>query len=239
MDRAETESRKTLSVPPAATKYVLLQRTQLQKYHFKFLKKIGIDYSKWLVDWESRRHHEEISAGFLKSLQEDFNSLKPALPERLDNLLDIGCGIAGIDVLLNDHYKGQLNINLLDRTSIESRVYYDFHKQGAFYNSLELARETLIVNGVAPERIRLFEANDHNRIPLKEPVDLVLSLISWGFHYPVATYLSEVERILAPEGRLILDIRQGSGGMEDLIRAFARVEVLFQNPKYARVLARR
>src|SRR5690606_38151004 len=55
------------------------------------------------------------------------------------------------------------------------------------------------------------------------PVDSVVSLISWGWHYPVSTYLEPVRSALPPGGRLILHIRPRTGGEEELRRYFRYV----------------
>jgi len=41
------------------------------------------------------------------------------------------------------------------------------------------------------------------------PVDLILSLLSCGFHYPVDTYAGLIDRSLRKGGRVILDVRKG------------------------------
>lgn len=39
------------------------------------------------------------------------------------------------------------------------------------------------------------------------PCDLIISILSWGFHYPVETYLPLANRSLLPGGKIILDLR--------------------------------
>lgn len=67
----------------------------------------------------------------------------------------------------------------------------------------------------------------------------MLSLISWGFHYPVSTYLDRVRELLSDDGVLILDLRRDTGGLEDLRRAFRQVEIVRSADKFDRVLARK
>jgi hypothetical protein len=67
----------------------------------------------------------------------------------------------------------------------------------------------------------------------------VISLISWGFHYPVNVYLSEVSRVLSKNGAVILDVRKDSPGLNDLRSRFGTVTTLSEKPKFLRVLARR
>ncbi len=233
-----TPTRDRLELPPEAVKYVLLQRTQLQKFHFRFLDKLGVDYANSLIDLECSWRKENIAAGFLQTLQADFNEISTLLPLSAHRILDIGCGIAGIDILLYDRYRSESpQLFLLDKTNVEPSVFYDFHAKGAFYNSLAAATQTLSVNGVPAANIQTFEARDDNRIEARPGFDLILSLISWGFHYPVGTYLNEVVRVLGPEGRLILDVRKGTDGLEQLRSRFKVVQTISEKPKYLRIMA--
>ena len=64
-----------------------------------------------------------------------------------------------------------------------------------------------------------------------EKVDIVMSLLSWGFHYPIEVYSSTVRQLLKPGGRLILTIRAGKGLELKLERAGFSCEVLPSQPK--------
>ena len=234
--------RNTLTVPGDALEYVLLQRTELQALNRKLFRKLGISYYPSLCRLECRLRGRSIAASFLDSLVEDYGTIRKHLPERVDRILDIGCGVAGIDALLNDHYRAagsEPAITLLDKTSIAGEIFYDFHDQGAFYNSLDVARNLLKANGVPSASITLLLANDEGGIDTTEPIDLVISLISWGFHYPVETYVKEVHRVLAPGGSLILDVRRGTGGREVLDSVFRETRAILERKKYDRVLARK
>lgn len=67
--------------------------------------------------------------------------------------------------------------------------------------------------------------------------DLVISLASCGFHYPVATYGKFFSKQISKGGAVVLDIRKGSGGIRDM-KSFGAVDVLAKHPKYSTVLAR-
>ena len=72
-----------------------------------------------------------------------------------------------------------------------------------------------------------------------ERFDLVLSLLSWGLHYPISTYLGEVHVALSKRGVSIVDVRLKSDGESELRRAFREVELIAEGNKYRRVVARR
>jgi SAM-dependent methyltransferase len=232
--------RNTLTIPNPALKFILLQRTQLQRLNLRLFRKLGISYFPRLCGLETRLRRASITSAFLASIQEDFADIQPHLPGRVNCILDIGCGVGGIDVLLNDHYQAQSpQFFLLDKSQLDPTVFYDFHSQTAFYNSLDMARELLKANGFVEPAIHCLEATPDNRIQIEGGIDLALSLISWGFHYPVSTYVNEVARVLVPGGCVILDVRKGTTGLKELRDCFPEVKLLVEKPKYLRLLARK
>ena len=142
-------------------------------------------------------------------------------------------GIAGLDLLLHD-YLNFSKIYLLDKTKIEESIWYGFKETGAFYNSLELAKETLVLNNVEEKIIELMDAPNNGVIALqKDSVDLVVSTISWGFHYAIDFYLKSVFNLLNKRGLVILDLRLGKNtekDMNDLLEKF-HVDVISEGDK--------
>ena len=138
---------------------------------------------------------------------------------------------------LNEHYfNNKVDFYLLDGTRIEEKVFYMFEGKGAFYNSLDVAREVLMDNKIRKDKIHLIEANDDNDIKItNEKMDLVISLISWGFHYPVETYLDKVSNLLSEEGTIIMDIRKNTNGIDVIKQKFSKFDIIFETPKYQRV----
>ena len=149
-------------------------------------------------------------ADYGASIAEDFEMLRPYLPGHTGAILDIGCGVAGIDALLYRHYGG-CRIHLIDGTGTGSGRY-GFRERMEPYNSMAATREMLEANGVEPSDI-IEGAPDKAR--------LVLSLMSWGFHYPVSTYLKTVEDCL--DGVLVVDVRHGR---EQLDEKFGQPQVV-------------
>ena len=137
-------------------------------------------------------------------------------------ILDIGCGVAGIDAMLARHYAQlgkHIDFYFLDKTEINEKVYYGLEKTASYYNSLDVARNLVSANGVESKRIHTQEVSGSPIFPGTQ-FDVVISLISWGFHYPVETYLNEVNTLLKPGGKLIIDIRKGTGGNKQLEAKF-------------------
>ncbi len=228
-----------LSVPDRALPFAILQRTRLQRLS-------GITdlfrqpYFAWLARLEARVWAEDIRKNYVALMRREYAILAHALPPQATHILDVGCGIAGIDALLYQHYRRDrgLRFSLLDRTQIDARPRYGFARQADFYNSLEVARELLIANGVSGERIRLMSAQEGYAVPAQD-VDLALSLRAWGFHFPVETYLPAVMNALQPGGWLIIDVRPKTGGEAALQKAGLEVRDIKLKPKYARLACRK
>lgn len=147
------------------------------------------------------------------------------------NVLDIGCGIAGPECFFID-----TNIYLLDKTTIDEDLHYGYQKSGSFYNSLEIAKQNLIANGIKEDRIFLQEAKDNKILFEGVQFDLIFSLISCGFHYPVETYLDQIYERLKDNGALIIDLRIGTDGLKKCQDKFGNSKLIQTSKKYERWL---
>ena len=116
---------------------------------------------------------------------------------------DIGCGYALFDYFLYEDFKS--DIFLIDIEETKER-HFGFSKSGAAYSSLPVARQFLQDNGVPTEKIFCLNPEQDNVMDLPE-MDLVVSFISCGFHYPVATYDNFFKNRIRPGGGIILDVR--------------------------------
>jgi SAM-dependent methyltransferase len=228
-------------VPDEAVKYILFQRGLCLRFPHTFAYRVlnrilPFSIYNLAVEIEARIYHSSIKTGYKDKMRSEYLSIRDSLPKKCSSILDIGCGVAGIDVLISKHYKGKPTFYLLDKTKIEKSVFYDFKPRGAFYNSLDIAKKMLIQNGISERCVHCIEATDSNQIDTHCKVDLVISLISWGFHYPIETYLDIVYDKLTEGGSLILDVRKGTNGIELLNNKFGRVDVIYDGVTGQRVL---
>lgn len=81
-------------------------------------------------------------------------------------------------------------------------------------------RAALIAGGVSPDRIRVVAQTDGMR-----PADLLLALEGFGDRFKIKHLPPLLPGLLAPGGRLILDIRKGSGAFP-LLRPFGTLATL-------------
>lgn len=232
-------------VPDSAIPYILFQRAYFRlpvTPIYRALNRVvpfPTPLYNLAVAVESRFGRDRIRAAYAADMADEYAAIRPYLPPDCGAVLDVGCGVAGIDAFLAHHYApAHPDVYLLDRTRVDPSVYYLFHERGAFYNALGAATELLVANGLDPARLHPLEAGDDGEIPIPGPVDLVVSLLAWGFHFPVAVYLARVRQILSEHGVVILDARRGTAGLDALRSAFADVQVVRETEKYARVVAR-
>ncbi len=182
----------------------------------------------------------DIGAAYTRMILIDYDEMIKGhwLPETCNAILDIGCGMAGIDVLLYRHYV-EPRLFLLDGDGqVESQAdKINFHPEGMKpFNDMAVMKELLSVNGVDEEKV--------SPLPIAYQgslihVDLCISLLSWGWHYSVGTYLDLVRHSLRPGGRLILDVRAGQGGERALADAgFELLGAIRSGPKGSRLCYR-
>ena len=151
------------------------------------------------------------------SFERDLSAVLPAadmLPSR-PRIVDIGAGMGMYHVYVSRRYGRRSEHVLVDR-DVDEVVSRGFLRtfgyrdatgpsRFSFYTNLSCARDILAANGVPAANIRLVDASAMNvRSIGRQSADVVMSLWSWGFHYPLETYLDAAAEILKPSGRLIL-----------------------------------
>lgn len=231
-----------IEVPGDALRFLLFQRTEYlalprRPLLYRALRHLSrrppLDAA---IALEATWRGGAVRRAFNRDMANEYAEIRPHLPRRAVAILDIGCGVGGIDVLLHRHY-GTPRLHLVDRTQTSERVYYGFEERGAFYNSLAATRRLLVDNRVPERDLRFHDVGEECRLSIPEPVDLVISLISWGFHYPVPVYADQVVALLRPGGRLILDVRKETDGKAQLEARFSRVTTISESRKKERVVA--
>ncbi len=229
------------SIADSALKYILYQRTNTLLFP-RFYQAVPrilpfLSYS-WFVDLECKFRGRRIKELYQQEIEEEFATFKDSIPRQVNSMLDIGCGLAGMDICINRELrKPGMKFHLLDKTRVEGDVFYRFEEKGAFYNSLDITKDFLIRNGINKENISIYEANAKNEIPIDGNVDLIISIASWGFHYPVDIYLEQAFEILEDGGVLIIDVRNDTDGYNRICSKFGKIKEIYIAKKFRRILA--
>jgi len=168
------------------------------------------------------QYKKDVVKEFIADIENDLKQIKPFLPAEALDILDIGCGVGGIDVLLARHYPGAC-LDLLD-SNIETPLFYGYKKEAACYNSFEATADLMESNGIF-----LFNLIDKNTgVPEKE-YDIVISLLSMGYHYPIDTYEFKTKCFIA-------DVREDTDGLEKLLNTYPVVNIIAEQNKSQRVV---
>jgi SAM-dependent methyltransferase len=124
------------------------------------------------------------------------------------SVLDIGCGLAAFDAYLASCC-GVRDVHLIDGDGRGRKVHGYVDSAQDPWGDVELGVRVVRANAPSETRVSSYSPPASARVP---GVDLVISLRSWGHHYPVSTYVDLVRRCLLPGGSLVLDLRRGVAG---------------------------
>jgi hypothetical protein len=181
---------------------------------------------------EQRTKHNDLAKDYGVELRRTYESIKPYLPKRANRIMDIGCGMAGIDVLLSEHYGHEVEIVLVDKQGVSPTINSGFAQSGdwfSYYHDFDAALELLEVNGVPLENVRCVDLLEEP-FP-EEDCDIAISLLSWGFHFPISDYFPAVRE----GGVIIADVRKDTNGM-DLLKARGSVAIAHTAELYHRAV---
>lgn len=183
-----------------------------------------------------QRNHKTFDARMLEDLiktqQISIGTIYQFLGRIPKTVLDIGCGLGIYDLAIHDYFKDDIKFYCLDKTTTESeekKVYYGYRQKASFYNNLDYTKEFLTINGIPDENIHCLSVDSDltvtNQMLLNQlsNIDLVISIISWGFHYPLNVYLDTVYQILAKDGLLCFNCRNLEENLPLLLEKFVIV----------------
>lgn len=175
-------------------------------------------------------HRHTILDAVFDEIEDIFTKIAPQI-ERIapHRLADLGCGQAFIDLLI--HRRFGCDLVLIDIEE-SSDLHFGFAEEGAGYADLANARAFLVANAVPDSAITTINPRKA-RLEDIGTVDMAISLLSCGFHYPVSTYdaffKSQVSKAI------LLDCRRNKGGDKDL-KAYGQVEAVGEEKKHGRYL---
>ncbi len=145
---------------------------------------------------------EDLCAEYARSVYRDYLGMEPFFPDGIGSVLDIGGGQGGLLAMIAKRTGARPY--LMDGSGLALRRT-NMNIAMDPYNDMGSARRLLEANGVEPVLLDLSP-------DATVPVDLIISTLSWGFHYPSSTYEPLARRSLDTGGRVILDIRKNGLG---------------------------
>lgn len=172
---------------------------------------------------------------FNYDIEKEFNSIIEFLPDKCESILDIGCGLAGISVQLH-HYYDNPKLYLVDKNKISYKVRYGFSDEESYYNSFEILNEIMMLNDVTNYEL----IDPENDFSIIKDVDIIISLLACGFHFPLYFYFGRIFQSISKNGIFVCDIRKGKEDQIKLLELYFKKvdEIKTDNPKTKRICAR-
>jgi len=179
----------------------------------KFKKLINLQITQTVGDDYS--YYEQLS-------QIQFDAIK----KHIDNpkkILDLGCGLGRMSIYLNYMLKNpDIEYILADGScgDIPVKQKYGWNPAGGFYNDLQLTEEFVKANGVY--NYSILDLSKETICSLKD-VDMVMSFLSVGFHYPIEPYLKDLIKIANNDAIFVFGVRSGKYSIEFFKQYFSNV----------------
>ena len=111
--------------------------------------------------------------------------------------MDLGSGIGRASVCMATYYGWRdSKYYLIDGDSGNRQVCGTSQRHGEYYNSHAVAYEFCRANGLY--KVLCVDPNDVSRDVIPEQIDVVVSWLSVGFHWPMKFYLMNIRCFLKP-----------------------------------------
>ena len=206
-------------------KLLLLQRNELlTKTQNLIRKKFGrFLFTNFFINYFQNQDLEKITEElFLKEL----NTFKNFLPNSVNTIMDIGCGLGIINIYLNKFFEKKPIFFLLDKNRIDRKIKYGFSLNYESYNDLNETKNILLENEIDSDCVYLFDVEKQFQINKK--IDLVISLKSMGYHYPINSYIELFRNCCTKNTVFIYDMGENQYDENYLKTIFEDVKIIYE-----------
>ena len=182
---------------------IVLQRIELCS---NFLKKIRKFFGRYIFSNFVTKfflNSKTIGKSYYDRMSEEFKTLENHIDHKDKNLLSIGGGMGGLEVILNNNCEISF-FDFIERNFVSKKVVYGWSDNNSeAYNNLNLQTEFLIKNGLSKEKFKVFDF-DKDILPSKK-FDVVISLYSLDYHYDFNQYAKYLKENTHKESKIIFD----------------------------------
>ena len=206
-------------------KLLLLQRNELlTQKQILIRKRFGrFLFTNFFINYFQNKKIEKVTEElFLNELE----TFKAFLPASAENIMDIGCGLGIINIYLNKFFEKKSNFFLLDKSRIDKKINYGFSSNYESYNDLNETKNILLENDVDSGCIYLFDVE--KKFQINKKIDLVISLKSMGYHYPINTYIELFRNCCTKDTVFIYDIGDNQYDENYLETIFDNVKIIYE-----------
>ena len=205
-------------------KLILLQRNELLSNKQKYLRKRFGRYifTNFLIHYFQKNNLEILTEELFR---EEFKTFEKYLPQNVENIMDIGCGLGILCIYINQKYQNNPNFYLLDKNTVDTKIKYGFSKDYESYNDLNETRNILLKNGLSKEQIYI--KNVDQEITIDNKINLVISLKSMGYHYPIENYINLIKKTCSTETAFIFDVFEEKYNLRDVKKYFNEAKIIY------------
>ena len=206
-------------------KLLLLQRNELLTKRQKWTRRrFGrFFFTNFFINFNQAK---DISLDAENLFKSEIDTFKDFLPRTCNNIMDIGCGLGIINILLNKFYNDKICFYLLDKNRIDKKIQYGFSSNYESYNDLNETKRILLENNISESNLFLFDVEKEISIDTK--IDLVISLKSMGYHYPFETYLNLFKKNCNKNTTFIFDVSDGYFDENLFKNYFENIKIVYE-----------
>ena len=193
---------KSFKLDRKLAQLALLQRTELSTKLQKKIRKLFGRYlfsnffSKYMIDVK------KVSIDYYDVMYSEYLTIEKYINSKM-NILSIGAGIGGLEVIINNNYKDQ-NFTFIERDFVTKKIKYGWdNKNEEAYNRLDLLENFLVTNNLDNKKFNIIDY-DKNFIPNKK-FHLITSLYSLDFHYNFEIYQDYLAKVSDDNTIIIFD----------------------------------
>ena len=214
-----------LNLNNKSKKLLLLQRNELLTEKQKGnRKKFGrFLFTNFFINFNQAK---DITLNAENLFKSEMDTFKDFLPRTCNNIMDIGCGLGIINILLNNFYNDKTSFYLLDKNRIDKKIKYGFSSNYESYNDLNETKRILLENNISEGSLFLFDVE--NDIQIDGKIDLVISLKSMGYHYPFETYLQLLRKCCNENTIFIFDIIKDASDKNLFKKYFENIDTIYE-----------
>ena len=182
---------------------IVLQRIELIS---NFLKKIRKIFGRYFFSNFISKHFlstKNIGKAYFEDMHQEFESINSAIEPYNKNLLSIGGGLGGLELVINKKFNVK-SFTFIERNYVSKKVKYGWdNKNNEAYNDLIIQRNFLTKNGMESSKFKIFDY-DNDQLP-KDKFDIIISLFSLDYHYDFTIYLEYLKNNTHKESKIIFD----------------------------------
>jgi hypothetical protein len=182
---------------------IILQRIELLSNFLKSVRKFFGRY--FFTNFISKYFLSTKNVGkvYFEDMYQEFASINSAIDPQNKNLLSIGGGLGGLELVINKKFNVK-SFTFIERNYVSKKVKYGWdNKNNEAYNDIGIQKNFLTKNGMESSKFKIFDY-DNDQLP-KDKFDIIISLFSLDYHYDFTIYLEYLKNNTHKESKIIFD----------------------------------